>query len=132
MQHKFLQMIDVQKQITYWQNGAADDLESARILLENNRILHGLFLCHLVIEKSIKAIVVRKTMEIAPRSHNLVYLSELAHLEFVEEDEIFLGILMKYQLQGRYPDYNPNIPVVEKANEYLNTTERLMKWLQTK
>jgi HEPN domain-containing protein len=92
-------MIDIQKQIVCWQNGALDDLESAKILISNNRFLHGLFLCHLVIEKSIKAIVVKATNEIAPRSHNLLFLSDMAKLEFEEDDEIFLGILMKYQLQ---------------------------------
>lgn len=132
MQHITLQMIDIDIQHTYWVNGAADDLVSAKILIENNRLLHGLFLCHLVIEKSIKSIVVREIREIAPRSHNLLYLSELAKLKFEEDDEIFLGILMKYQLQGRYPDYNPNIPSIDKTKEYLNKTENLMKWLLTK
>ncbi|MEI8272776.1 MAG: hypothetical protein WCG08_09145 [Paludibacter sp.] len=46
-------MIDIQKQVAYWQNGAIDDLESTKILITNNRLLHGLFLCHLVVEKSI-------------------------------------------------------------------------------
>jgi HEPN domain-containing protein len=125
-------MIDIQKQIKYWQDGALDDFESAKILISNHRILHGLFLCHLVIEKAIKAIVVKTTNEIAPRTHNLLYLSEMAKLEFEEDDEIFLGILMKYQLQGRYPDYNPVLPNQEKVLEYLQQTEKLMTWLQTK
>lgn len=132
MQSKALQMIDINKQITYWQTGAADDLESAKILIDNNRLLHGLFLCHLVVEKSLKAIVVKETNEIAPRSHNLLYLSEMAKLEFEELDEIFLGILMKYQLQGRYPDYNPLVPNIDKTREYLYKTEKFMLWLQTK
>ena len=125
-------MIDIDKQITYWITGATDDLESAKILIESNRLLHGLFFCHLVIEKAIKANVVKQTGEIAPRSHNLLYLSEIAKLVFTEEDEIFLGILMKYQLQGRYPDYNPNIPDKIKVNEYLIKTEKLLLWLQVK
>jgi len=125
-------MIDIQKQVAYWQNGALDDLESAKILISNNRLLHGLFLCHLVVEKSIKAIVVKETNEIAPRSHNLLFLSGIAKLEFEEDNEIFLGILMKYQLQGRYPDYNPIIPDNNKVLEYLNRTEKIMTWLQTK
>jgi HEPN domain-containing protein len=132
LQSKALQMIDINKQITYWQTGAADDLESAKILIDNNRLLHGLFLCHLVVEKSLKAIVVKETNEIAPRSHNLLYLSEMAKLEFEELDEIFLGILMKYQLQGRYPDYNPLVPNIDKTREYLYKTEKFMLWLQTK
>ena len=125
-------MIDVEKQITYWITGATDDLKSAKILIESNRLLHGLFFCHLVIEKVIKANVVRQTGEIAPRSHNLLYLSEIAKLVFTEEVEIFLGILMKYQLQGRYPDYNPIIPDKTKVNEYLIKTEKLLSWLQVK
>ena len=101
-------------------------------MIESNRLLHGLFFCHLVIEKAIKANVVKQTGEIAPRSHNLLYLSEIAKLVFTEEDELFLGILMKYQLQGRYPDYNPNIPDKIKVNEYLIKTEKLLLWLQVK
>jgi len=125
-------MIDINRQIVYWLTGAEEDLESAKILIESNRLLHGLFFCHLVIEKAIKAHVVKQTLEIAPRTHNLLYLSEMAKLEFDEEDEIFLGILMKYQLQGRYPDYNPAIPDKLKVNEYLIKTEKILLWLQMK
>jgi HEPN domain-containing protein len=125
-------MIDLEKQINYWKTGSIEDLESAKILIEKNRLLHGLFFCHLVIEKAIKAHVVIKTKEVAPRSHNLIYLSEKAGLIFNESDEIFMGILMKYQLQGRYPDYNPYIPKKEVVLDYLDKTEKLLQWLQAK
>ena len=74
----------------------------------------------------------KQTSEIAPRSHNLLYLSEIAEIIFNEEDEIFLGILMKYQLQGRYPDYQPAIPSEEKVNNYLRKTENLLLWIRQK
>lgn len=125
-------MINIEKQIEYWIAGASNDLDTAKILIERNRLLHGLFFCHLVIEKGIKAHVVRQTQDIAPRSHNLIFLSEKAKLELIEEDEIFIGILMKYQLQGRYPDYNPIIPLKSKVNDYLNKTEKLLTWLKEK
>ncbi len=125
-------MIDSDKQVTYWINGAIDDLKSAKILIDRNRLLHGLFFCHLVIEKAIKAHVVRQTKELAPRSHNLLFLSEKIELKFNEDDEIFLGILMKYQLQGRYPDYNPNIPDKATVSNYLTKTKNLLIWLQAK
>jgi len=125
-------MINIEKQVEYWFRCANDDFESAKLLISNNRFLHGLFFCHLVIEKAIKAIVVKQTEEIAPRSHNLLYLAGMAKLSFAEEDEIFLGILMKYQLQGRHPDYQPNIPNSEKVNAYLTKTENLLLWLQQK
>lgn len=125
-------MGDSDKQVEYWRSGAFDDLESARILIDKNRFLHGLFFCHLVLEKIIKAHVVKNSSDYAPRSHNLIYLSQKAGLTLEEDDEIFLGILMKYQLQGRYPDYNPILPGKAKVIEYLNYTEKLLIWLERK
>jgi len=125
-------MINVQKQIDYWVNGAVDDLKSAEILIDSKRMLHGLFFCHLVIEKILKAHVVKISEEIAPRTHNLIHLLEKANLELSENEEIFLGILMKYQLQGRYPDYNPIIPDKLIVQNYLKQTENLLQWLKKK
>ena len=122
-------MIDIKKQIEYWVNGAQDDIKAASVLIRERRILHGLFFCHLVIEKAIKAHVVKASGEVAPRSHNLIYLAEKTKLEFDSETEIFLGILMKYQLQGRYPDYNPVLPDDARVNEYFEKTKTLLKWL---
>ena len=78
-------MINIQKQIDYWIIGAEDDMLTADLLIREKRILHGLFFCHLVIEKAIKAHYVRKTGEAAPRSHNLIYLSENAGLTYDED-----------------------------------------------
>jgi HEPN domain-containing protein len=125
-------MVDIEKQIEYWRTGSYDDLQTAKILIEKDRLVHGLFFCHLVIEKIIKAHVVKQSNDLAPRSHNLIYLSEKSNLFFNEDDEIFLGILMKYQLQGRYPDYNPIVPEKVKIIDYLNKTEKLLKWLEAK
>jgi len=125
-------MIHVQKQVDYWIQGANDDIETAEILVREKRILHGLFFCHLVIEKAIKAHFVKTTGEIAPKSHNLIYLSERAEVAFDEDAIVFLGILMKYQLQGRYPDYNPVLPDPDGVLEYFEKTKKLLIWLKEK
>lgn len=125
-------MIDLQKQIAYWINGAEDDLITAALLIKEKRTLHGLFFCHLVIEKAIKAHYIKVVEEVAPRSHNLIYLSEKAELVYDDDTQIFLGILMKYQLQGRYPDYNPILPDQHRIDEYFNKTKELLKWLKMK
>ena len=125
-------MINIQKQIDYWINGADEDIVTANLLIREKRTLHGLFFCHLVIEKAIKALVVHKISDVAPRTHNLIYLSEQAGLEFDDDTQMFLGILMKYQLQGRYPDYNPYLPDQAIVDEYFNNTKELLKWLKMK
>lgn len=124
--------MDTEKQIEYWMSGAHDDILSAQVLFERGRLLHCLFFCHLVIEKAIKAHVVKATGDVAPRSHSLVYLSEKARLVFDEDTDDFLGILMKYQLHGRYPDFKPNLPSVEVTKGYLIKTKELLEWLTQK
>lgn len=125
-------MLDIQRQIDYWLKGAEDDLLTAGILINEKRMLHGLFFCHLVIEKAIKAYYVKTNKKIAPRTHNLIYLSEQTDLAFNEETHIFLGILMKYQLKGRYPDYNPELPDTKSVTTYFNQTKRLLEWIKAK
>jgi len=78
-------MTIIQKQINYWIDGAEDDLITAGLLIKERRIIHGLFFCHLVIEKAIKAHFVKVVGEVAPRSHNLFYLSEKAELLYDDE-----------------------------------------------
>jgi HEPN domain-containing protein len=125
-------MVNIQKHIDYWIKGADEDIVTADLLIREKRTLHGLFFCHLVIEKAIKAHVVQRIDDVAPRTHNLIYLSEKAELEFDDPTQIFLGILMKYQLQGRYPDYNPVLPDQLRVNEYYNKTKELLQWLKMK
>ncbi|HAH24512.1 MAG TPA: hypothetical protein DCL77_12305 [Prolixibacteraceae bacterium] len=125
-------MVDIKKQIDYWINGAEDDIITAGLLIREKRNLHGLFFCYLVIEKAIKACYVKKIEDVAPRTHNLIYLSENIGLIFDEDTQIFLGILMKYQLQGRYPDYSPHLPDQKRVNEYFSKTKDLLQWIKLK
>jgi HEPN domain-containing protein len=123
-------MINTDKQIDYWISSSENDFDTAQLLIDNNKIISGLFFCHLVIEKALKAHVVKNTKQIPPKSHNLIFFSDKTNLNIIEDDEIFFGILMKYQLLGRYPDYNPVIPDKSKANEYLIRTREILKWLK--
>lgn len=64
--------------------------------------------------------------------YNLIYLSEKANLLLNSDMEIFIGIMMRYQLEGRYPDYQPVLPSIETANDYLLKTKELLEWLKRK
>ena len=124
--------IDIGKQVFYWLNGANEDLEVSKILIQKRRYFHGLFFCHLVLEKALKAHVVSHTKELAPKSHNLIYLSEKSGLEFLDSQLDFFGVLMKYQLEGRYPEFQPLIPKKGTVEKYLLQTEEQLQWLKEK
>ncbi len=121
--------MNINKQIEYWKSGSSTDIETAEILIEKEKYLHGLFFCHLAIEKILKAIYVKHNKRLAPKTHDLIYLTEHSELELEEKYLKFLPVLMKYQLEGRYPEYSPSIPSKEKMNEYLKKTKDLLLWL---
>lgn len=125
-------MIDISKQIEYWHNGAFNDLDTAAILVANKKFVHGLFFCHLSIEKILKALLVKETGNLPPKSHNLPYLLEIAKVQVSEEERILMSVLMKYQLEGRYPDYRPETPSIETIQNYLNRTKSLLECLNQK
>ena len=74
----------------------------------------------------------KSTGKIAPRSHNLIFLSEASGLKYDDDTQIFLGILMKYQLQGRYPEYNPVLPELHRVQDYFQKTKKLLQWVKEK
>jgi hypothetical protein len=39
---------------------------------------------------------------------------------------------MKYQLEGRYPDYSPSIPSKENALKYLEKSKEIFQWLKNR
>jgi HEPN domain-containing protein len=123
-------MIDINKQIDYWLNGAVNDIDTAEILIAGKKYIEGLFFCHLSIEKIFKALVVKKTIQLAPKTHNLNYLCELAGIEVSVENALFMSVLMKYQLEGRYPEYYPKVPTLETVNDYLCKTKVLLECLR--
>jgi HEPN domain-containing protein len=125
-------MINIEKQIEYWQSGSQNDFETAQILLENKKYIHGLFFCHLSVEKIIKALIVKNSGEIPPKSHDLFYLSKLAAIELPEEQEQTAQILMKYQLEGRYPEYYPKTPDLMQINHHFVQTKELLTWFRKK
>ncbi len=124
--------MEISKQLTYWREGAISDLETAELLIKNRRLLHGLFFCHLTMEKILKAFVVKTTLELPPKSHNLLRLYEIAHLSLADDEIQLLEILMVYQLEGRYPEYYPNLPHFSFANDILTRTKKLLQCLKEK
>jgi HEPN domain-containing protein len=122
-------VIDIKKQISYWQTGAVEDWQVAVELTNTGRTRHGLFFAHLALEKMLKAHVCRATQDLAPRMHALLRLAERAGLAFVEEQRAFLARFDRYQIEGRYPDSLPPALDIETAREELKQAREMFEWL---
>jgi HEPN domain-containing protein len=122
-------MIDIEKQINYWREGAIEDWDVARDLVEKNRCRHGLFFAHLSLEKALKAHVCRVTTDLAPRIHNLVRLAEIAKLDLRPAQLDVLAEMNAFNIEGRYPDSLSVPPEKKEAVRYIRQAEKVFKWL---
>lgn len=122
-------MINVEKQIAYWRDGAAEDWEIAQELLVSKRVRHSLFFAHLTLEKLLKAHVCHHTRDLAPRLHNLVRLAELAALSVGQHQIDVLAEMNAFNIEGRYPDLLMPPPSLEEARGYLRRAEEVYQWL---
>jgi HEPN domain-containing protein len=95
--------MNIPQQIDYWLKSASHDLDTAETLFANKKYDWCLFIGHLVLEKTLKALWVKTLQNIPPRTHNLLMLAEESDLEISDEQRQFLVNVTGFNLEARYP-----------------------------
>ena len=72
---------DVRKDTANWIALADYDIETARHMLTTKRYLYVIFLCHLALEKLLKAHVTEVTQTVPIKTHDLIYLVKKCELK---------------------------------------------------
>ena len=85
--------------IDFWIEEANEALRVAWHLFEKGDYSYGLFFGHLAAEKTLKAIIVKRTGEQAPYIHNLIRLSEKAQIPLSETRKELLDSTSKPVIQ---------------------------------
>jgi HEPN domain-containing protein len=96
--------MDIEKQIDYWKKSAEHDLDTSKILIKKKKYDWALFLGHLVLEKTLKAIFVKKKEAFPPKTHNLVLLLKELDIEVSEDELDFFEEVNTFNISTRYPD----------------------------
>ena len=121
--------MDVERQVSYWKETAADDWRVAQKLIKDKELLHALFFVHLAFEKILKAHVCKQTKEYAPRIHNLLSLVRLTSIALTAEQEALLYEINTYNIRGRYPDMPFEKPSLQQTERIFGHAKELYKWL---
>ena len=121
----------------YWLDLARYDLETAKVMNQSKRYLYVGFMCHQVIEKSLKAYYSRRLKNAPPYTHNLSLLAEKAGLYSVmsEEQKNFLDFLEPLNIEARYPTQKDKLLALltsEKCTEIVHRTESELQWVMTR
>ena len=79
----------MKKEVKNWFSSAQYDLETAEQMFNTGRYIYTIFMCHLAIEKLLKAKVQEITGKTPPKTHNLRYLIKLSNIEPPRRDFCF-------------------------------------------
>jgi HEPN domain-containing protein len=123
----------LRKDTRNWIALAEYDYETAVHLLKTGRYLYVVFLCHLALEKVLKAHVTEVTQTIPIKTHDLIYLVKKSGMEIPLAYLEFIGKINTASIPTRYPedlqlavrDYPKSI-----AKEYLCQTQEIIQWLK--
>ena len=121
--------------VEYWLELCEDDLKAAKAMFKSENFLWMGFICHIIAEKALKAVVQSVTGETPPKIHKLKKLAVIANIfdNLSEEQLSLLDKLDPLQMETRYPEYKSNISKY-LSNEYcknlLKETEDFLCWIK--
>ena len=120
-------------QVKNWLDSALYDLETAEHMYESGRYIYTIFVCHLALEKMLKAKVQEVTGRLPPKTHNLRYLVKLSSLEVPEDMFEFLSKLSDVSIPTRYPeDFEKLVEAYDKrvVRKYADETKEVFEWIR--
>ena len=116
-----------------WLKSSEYDLKTAAFLLKSKRYIYVVFMCHLSLEKTLKAILSEVFRELPPYTHNLNRLLELGGITLPEDMQSFLNTINLQNVPTRYPEDFSRLSKEldgKTAAEYMRQTKRIILWLK--
>jgi len=122
----------MEKEIKNWLDSAKYDIETAEHMFNTGRYIYTIFMCHLALEKALKAKVEEVTGKTPPKTHNLRYLLQLAKLEPDEKVFEFISKLSDVSIVTRYPADFEELQKAyneQAAKRYLKEAKEAFGWI---
>jgi HEPN domain-containing protein len=126
---------DIEKIYNHWINTSDKDFITM-MNLYNSRDNHwSLFIGHIVIERLLKACVVKQTSDHAPFTHDLTKLAKLSGISFSEEYLDWLDTISTFNMNARYDSYKEAFYKkcnLEFTSEWIEKIKNLREWIKGK
>jgi len=124
---------NIDKIVQHWLDSADKNHETMIHLVDSKDFSWALFLGHLVIEKTLKALYVKRLQKHAVFSHDLLRLSKKIDSELSEDFEEWLDEITTFNLNARYDNYKQDfyqLCTKEFADNWLDRIEKIRLWLR--
>ena len=116
-----------------WWSQAEYDFGTAQAMLASGRTVYAVFMCHLAVEKGLKALVVKKTLQFPPRTHNLLHLLKIAGKKPEPGLGAFIVELNETHTVTRYPEELKKLIATYSApltRKILDSTQEDLSWIK--
>lgn len=123
--------------VKYWLDIADYDMETAKAMFETKRWLYVGFMCHQVLEKTLKAYWCATQPEDPPYTHSLLKLAAGCQISEAlnESQRKFIEMMMPMNIEARYPDYKQALAsglTSEGCAEIITETKNMQQWIKSK
>ena len=129
--------INMNRKAAYWLEMCDYDLGTAQAMFDAGRYLYVGFLCHLIIEKALKAYWSNVLEEPPLKIHSLSKLAEKTGLaqEMTDNQLTFIDTLEPLNIEARYPSYKDRLIkslTPEYCQSLMQTTKELFQWIKAR
>ena len=109
------------------------DLETAFHMLQSERNVYCLFMCHLSLEKALKGLFIKRLNQFPPKLHDLMYFVGNLELEIDDTRRDFLLWLNRMGVTTRYPEDLRNLINLyshEQTDNIYKQTQMIQQWIK--
>jgi len=127
--------INIEKIFNHWITTSDKDYETMMNLYNSKDYHWSLFIGHIVIERLIKATVVKEINNHAPFTHDLRRLAKLSQIEFKNEHLAWLDAITTFNLNARYDSYKQAFYkkcTSEFTAKWISNIKELRQWIKEK
>lgn len=118
--------------IAYWRESAERDWATAERLFKLKEYVWSLFLCHLTIEKLLKAVLINKNQR--PKfTHDLNELARQSGITVPSNFLEWLKTISRFNIEARYDEYKRslhNIATLKFTTTWHERSAEVVQWLK--
>lgn len=125
--------INIEKIYNHWLNTSDKDYITMMNLYKSKDYHWSLFMGHIVLERLMKACVVKQTADHAPFTHDLSKLAQISRLSFSEEHLDWLDTISTFNINARYDSYKEAFYkkcTFEFTTEWIEKIKLLQSWIK--
>ena len=126
-----------EEKVQYWLDIADYDIDTAEAMYATGRWLYVAFMCHQVIEKTLKAYWCGTQESDPPYTHSHQRLADGSGLydEMNDDQRDFLDTITNYNSEARYPEDKEELSrtlTKDFCRQIIDETKQLQQWIKDK